>query len=382
LLLVVAAAQEDLICSHVPRFSAASAVCAAIAKFVAEQGIVQPFSVAIGDSQQRLFSYTFKGFNDNEPIVIFSASKFLTAATVMRLVDEGTISLEDKTSKYIDWWTTDSKDPRSHTTLRHHLSMTDGFGQHVDATKYPAPFPVCWAQAEHTAETCTREAYDLTYGHYGRWFISPPSCRDSRSFLLTDPDVPYPGQAFYYEENHWDMTELMVEKATGQKFNDVANSRLFKPFGMEASYGWPSPANPDTGGGVVTTGPHYEKFLRALLGGKLLSAGALENLLKPHTTKAKEGYSIMECYGVDSTTTFGYALGNWLHCKERMPSACLNNHRHSSLGFGGFLPVVDRALGLYLVIAQFDPSGASQTSALRLQELIFSILDSQPKTEL
>jgi CubicO group peptidase (beta-lactamase class C family) len=300
----------------------------------------------------------------------------------MVLVDEGIISLEDKTSKYIDWWTKDKRDPRSHTTLRHHLSMTDGFGQWVDTKAYAAPFPVCWAQPENSAEMCVREAYDKAYGQYGRWIISPETCRDSRSFALSHPDVPFPGKVFYYEENHWDMTELMVEKATGQKFNAVANSKFFKPLGMEAAYVWPSVENPDLGGGVSTTARNYEKFLHAALNSQLLSASAWENIFKVHTDKAKEGYSIMECEGVESATTWGYGLGNWLHCKEPIPSACVGNKRHSSLGFGGFLPVVDRALGMYVVISQNDPTGNSQANALELQERLFAVLESHPKIDL
>jgi CubicO group peptidase (beta-lactamase class C family) len=293
-------------------------------------------------------------------------------------VDQGIISLEDKTSKYIRWWTKDARDPRSHTTLRHHLSMTDGFGQWVDPVKYPGAWPVCWAQPDNSMTKCVREAYNKAYGRYGKSFASPPGCPDSPSFNLTDPDVPFPGQAFHYEENHWAMARMMVEKATSQKFNDVANTKFFKPLGMVASYDWPSARSPDLGGGVSTTLAHYEKFLRAALNSQLLSASAWENLFKPHTTQAKEGYSVMECEAAASgVRTWGYGLGNWLHCKEAMPSACLGNKRHSSMGFGGFFPAVDLRLGMYLVISQEDPTGNSMKSALELQNRLFAALESQ-----
>jgi CubicO group peptidase (beta-lactamase class C family) len=382
-LLLGACHAADMTCDHVSNFPPARAVCSAIAKWIDDDKIEQPFWISVGDGKRRLFSYRYKGFNETEPIIIFSASKWLTSATIMRLVDEGVMSLEDKTSKYIDWWTTDPSDPRSLTTLRHHLSMTDGFGWKDQGDKYPPPFPVCWAQPDITAEACTKEAYENTYGQYTKWFIDMNCTWDVPSFALTDSNVPKPGEVFFYEENHWDMMELMVEKATGKKFTDVATSKLFEPLGMEGSYQWPSYAQPDLGGGVLSTGPNYEKFLRTVINRELLSASAWDNMMKSHTANAVHGKSLLDCTGPDHVRTYGYGLGHWLHCSEKMPSACLDNHRHSSLGFGGFLPVVDTSLGYYVVISQFDPTGKSQGPALTLQERVFEALAAHPKkTEL
>ena len=43
------------------------------------------------------------------------------------LVNDGTMSYDDKVNKYVSWWAKDENDSRSDITLRHLLSFTSGY---------------------------------------------------------------------------------------------------------------------------------------------------------------------------------------------------------------------------------------------------------------
>lgn len=58
---------------------------------------------------------------------IWSASKIVSAAMAMRMVEAGTLDLDTPISVYLDWWTTDPRDPRAAVTLRHLLSQVRFF---------------------------------------------------------------------------------------------------------------------------------------------------------------------------------------------------------------------------------------------------------------
>ena len=89
----------------------------------------ESFVVMAGDATGPLFKHEQGTLKSGTRVGTASTSKWPAAMAVAALVADGTIgSLDDKASKYIDWWTTSAADPRSHVTLRHLLSFTSGFG--------------------------------------------------------------------------------------------------------------------------------------------------------------------------------------------------------------------------------------------------------------
>ncbi|NCY15982.1 MAG: class A beta-lactamase-related serine hydrolase, partial [Actinobacteria bacterium] len=69
-----------------------------------------------------------RGYGDYDPITVVpiaSASKWLTSATMMTLVDEGRISLDDRVSMYLPEFTGVS----GTATIRQLLSHTSGIAQ-------------------------------------------------------------------------------------------------------------------------------------------------------------------------------------------------------------------------------------------------------------
>jgi len=139
---------------------------------------------------------------------IASATKWVTAATLMRLVENGTLSLADKPSKYLPWWnpTTRPSDKRAQVTLHHLLSMTSSLTS--------KPTHACTRGAA-SLEGCARLVFE----------DNAPAANRSRS--------PAVGSDFVYSGNHLVVAAAMAEAATGSTFQRlfeelVARRLLFK----------------------------------------------------------------------------------------------------------------------------------------------------------
>merc|ERR1719162_575245 len=66
---------------------------------------------------------------------LMSASKMISGYTVLKLVDEGLLSLDTKAADVLGYWT--ATDGRRNVTLRHLMAMTAGM------TKFPAGHGAC-----------------------------------------------------------------------------------------------------------------------------------------------------------------------------------------------------------------------------------------------
>ena len=94
----------------------------------------------------------------------------VSAAMIMKLVEQGRLDLDAPLSRYLDWWTTDMSDPRARVALRHTLSMTDGFGQNsccanvaLDATGQATSGI---GSTEYTQEEYAKKIYRESYGNF------------------------------------------------------------------------------------------------------------------------------------------------------------------------------------------------------------------------
>ncbi|MGE6259805.1 serine hydrolase domain-containing protein [Heyndrickxia sporothermodurans] len=71
-----------------------------------------------GESEEKVTTET--------PFTIGSISKSLTALAIMRLIEEGTIHLDDPVQKYIPWFTLKDKQASSQITIKNLLTQTSG----------------------------------------------------------------------------------------------------------------------------------------------------------------------------------------------------------------------------------------------------------------
>ena len=140
----------------------------------------------------------------NKPIHIASVSKVLTAAVILRMVDQEKIGLDDKVTKYLDRFY--HKDITVRMLLNHRSGLR----------------------------------------HYG-YFIERDVKWD-RSKRITNHDIlklinsgkihleSKPGTRFAYCNTNYSLLALIIEKVSGMGYHEAMSELLFKPLGMKNTF--------------------------------------------------------------------------------------------------------------------------------------------------
>jgi len=213
----------------------------------------------------------------NTPETVFhigSIAKQFTAAAIMKLEMQGKLNTSDPIGKYFDNVPADKQS----ITLHHLLTMTSG------VMVSPGP-----GQSDAVKD------------------------RDRRVLQILEAPLNFtPGQRYEYSNGGYNLLAAIVEKASGQSFNQFLYEQLFRPAGLQATgfnvpvfqtpdwekqtvarvykgetdngYPWANNAAPWflTGPGSIlsTTGDLFKWHL-ALLGDKVLSPAAKKKLYTP-----------------------------------------------------------------------------------------------------
>ncbi|MBT0667305.1 beta-lactamase family protein [Novosphingobium profundi] len=274
------------------------------------------FAVAIGRDGQVTRRIHVGDIAPSTQYPIASASKFLTAATVMAVVDDGKISLDAPISKWLPNLSAEAGD----LTLRQLLSQTAGLPQPPDKDEFSQNFRTPLTEAART--------------------------------LLQTPLQTSPGKVFKYGGPGFQVAGAVVEAATGQPWARVFDEKIAGPLGMtrtfwthleKASDGGLLPVaatlNPTLQGGVVSTSEDYMKFLAMMAQGglykgqRILSSAAVDAMLSDQTPSAQ-----MTPTGASVLEDAHYGLGNW--CETWDADGKCN--RNSSIGAWGVYPWVER----------------------------------------
>lgn len=232
-----------------------------------------------------------------------STSKMVAAAVILRLVEQGKLSLDSHPQAVIPQWPTTGN--LGAIELRQLLDYTSGLKKN----------PPCSNIGKLDFETCALRT--LSYNN--------PS--------------PEPGRQFYYDSSHLQIAGLMAVKAAGaaswqQVFNDFRqNTGLFKT----ATYDLPSANNPRLAGGMHWNATEYLEFLDALYHGKVIGKPLLDEMTRPQTLKATTIYSPAEARIQKS---WPYGLGVWIEC-EPQKGGCTGPQKVSSPGAYGAYPFMD-----------------------------------------
>jgi len=290
----------------------------------------------------KVFEKMYGDFSPDKRIAIASASKLVAGLTILRLVDQGKLSLGTTTGQVLQW-----KGPQAAITLKQLLSFTSGLQPEA---------------------TCTM-----------RTGISLADCVDTISKAkLAAP----PGTRFDYGSTHLAVAARMAEVVTGKSWHQIFTTELVDPLMLTSDIGWytwprqsAGTSNPLIAGGLRMTMNEYAHVLdleyhrgvyhtERLISDALLTAQATE----PYPD-AVIGNSPVKHIGLD----YHYGLANWLEC----PSPASNCAVQSSPGAFGFTPWVDRP-GRYYAILGMEYAGVGRTGvvkfsvdlAQRLQPLI------------
>ncbi|WP_143435301.1 serine hydrolase domain-containing protein [Henriciella aquimarina] len=142
---------------------------------------------------------------------VASLSKWLSALGVMRLVENGRISLDAPVSTYLTRWSLppspyDNEGVTVRRLLSHTAGLGDGLGYNGFATK----------EAMQTLEASLTRAADASPGAEG-------------SVRL----VQAPGAKWTYSGGGYTLLQLLVEEVSGQSFSTFMDENIFDPLGMQ-----------------------------------------------------------------------------------------------------------------------------------------------------
>jgi len=134
-----------------------------------------------------------------------SITKTYTAAVVMKLVEEGVLTLDDRIGDWIDAITF----VNANITIRQLLNHTSGV---YNYTNNGDLIPAVWADPDH--------------------YWTP------REILTTFLKAPafFAGTGAAYSNSNYHLAHLVIEAATGESFADVLHDRILDPLGLQRTF--------------------------------------------------------------------------------------------------------------------------------------------------
>lgn len=224
------------------------------------------------------------------PFEIASITKMVTAATVLRLVEEGKFALDSTLGSLLPEEVVKGFDGR--ITLRQLLSHTSGL-------------PDYWTDGPKGR--FGRNVFLQVFERWGDAMVCP------EMILIHARAIPAgPAGSFHYADTNYVLLGLIVERAVGKPLHEVFSEMIFDPLGMNDTWmsyrepqrgGEPSHRYEGTkdlhavprqsadwaGGGLVSTTADLDRFLRGLAEGKLFRQQAtLAEMLRPIPTGQKD----------------------------------------------------------------------------------------------
>ena len=217
----------------------------------------------VGKNGFERFRITSGEFDANTVVPVASASKWVSSAVLMRLVEQGVLTLESPLNRYIPelvgHW--------ANTTLRQLLSHSSGAGQ------------------GHAVENLPSMPY-----------------REQYEQLIQKPVHNVPGVEFTYGGISMQIAGYIAEQASGKPWSQLFDELVATSSGMKQSaYGhpfWHSPGteihSPNIAGGLYASAQDYFNFLTALSPGvkvpRLLTQDSIEQMESDQTSTLVQNF--------------------------------------------------------------------------------------------
>lgn len=289
---------------------------------------------------------TYGGYTGNERLAIASASKWLSALTLARLVERGNLRWDSTVGEFFP----DAPAATRPITLVQLFSHTSGMV--VDDVP-------CIGDRFDTLQRCARD-------------------------ILAAPLVAAPGTVFAYGGNSMHVAGAMAEIATGQAWDDLFIAHMVQPLGLDDTDwvagatrdGYVRNTNPRIAGGARSTLDDYGRVMDMLLAGGLhegqsfLRADTLATMALDRTVGLVIAYTPVPGYD------FGYGIGQWVEAKDASGAT----YRVSSPGAFGFTPWVDWLSGSSGVLLVSGNGGLMRDDLTALEGLCLRQLDFTRRT--
>jgi len=150
-------------------------------------------------------------FSLDDPFRVASVSKLVTTTGFMSLVASRKVALDDDAADLLGFRLRHPAWPDDKITVRHLLSHTSGLR---NGPSYPVP-------AGHRLS----EAFIVGGRHHdrGAWF---------------GPADHAPGDWFCYADVNFALIGQIIERVTGERFDQYMSRTVLKPLGLDAGYNW------------------------------------------------------------------------------------------------------------------------------------------------
>lgn len=255
-----------------------------------------------------IYRKAFGRFSADKVVPIASASKWLSGAVIMSLVDEGRLRLDDTVSKYLPEFAGD----KAGITIRHLFSHTSGL----------PPEARCRNDKRTTLADCARELAQLR----------PRAA---------------PGAEFHYGGVSMHVGGRVAEIAGGKPWGELFAERVAAPLGMSETdfFAYGPTRNPRPEGDARGSADDYARFLLMILnrgefnGRRVLSGAAVAEMHRDQTIGARIGYTIYEKHaGLDPELPAArYGLGVWREKVDKESGELLEASSQGALGFSPWI---------------------------------------------
>ncbi len=306
--------------------------------------------------------------SDSAVLNVASASKTFTTMGLLKLVDEGRLTLDDNLAKFFP----EFKAPFfKRITLRHVLSHTSGL---PDARPRTADQ---WKEYLKQHNSVFAQAPDFL--RYGR------EDELARFFTTVDSLRFEPGTHYEYADAPYLLIPQIIEQLTGRKFEEWIETTVFSPAGLtetsyldhlrrhtamahgyapasgekrqdvfrsydgkwdEFDYGEAEFFNTRADNGIFTTPRDFVKWIRALYSGRVIAPALLD--------------SANQCLTSTNYDNIGYGLGLYVQDTPELPKKVF--HSTSNGGFGIFETIYPELDVFYLIFANRPDWNRLETS--------------------
>lgn len=284
-----------------------------------DKGYFDGMGLMLGRGEQVLHQAYFGNGGPDVALHVASTGKWIAAASIAALVDEGKLRWDDPVNKHLPQFTGGKGD----ATLRQLLSHTAG---------YP----------DYQPEGRRRDDYQ--------------TLEEAVAQIVGLPAVGAPGEKFQYGGLAMQVAGRMAEIAAGQSFDEIFQTRIARPLGMGNSGYVPVSAEPGfspmLGGSLFTTVQDYARFLMMISqngvyrGKRIISRRAVSDMQADQVRGAKVEPKEYVALARQAMHKDIYGLGQWREELDRRGDPQLI----SSPGWAGAYSWFDKAHEVWGVV--------------------------------
>jgi CubicO group peptidase (beta-lactamase class C family) len=266
-----------------------------INQLMSEQGGVG-LSVAIVKGSETIYSKGF-GYSRIQPDIqpidgdtvmsIQSISKNFMALSIMQIVEENMVSLDDPVVQLLPYFRTKDKKQSDKITIRHLLSHTAGFPSDLGIGNMTAP-----NVREIFSDTPTEFQEALDYYHLTEEEIDSVKTREDITKWFEKVELEYPvGQGWNYCTDAYVIMGDLFEKVTGLKWETHLEDEILTPLNMKRTMSDPDEVERDANSARYYLGeekietPFPKNTLSAPIGYLYSTANDLAKYLAFHLTR-------------------------------------------------------------------------------------------------